>query len=104
MEDVGERPYAIDRLITHMALAGVLTDVRGAVVGDFVGCEERRMDPEPTAGQVVDERLRAAGIPGVAGGLFGHGSVHRALPMDALCRLDFSGEPTLELLEGAVES
>ena len=39
LEDVGERPYRLDRMWTHLRLAGVFERVRGIVLGDFTDCE-----------------------------------------------------------------
>src|SRR5262249_31545829 len=35
LEDVGERPYRLDRMWTHLALAGVFDRVRGIALGEF---------------------------------------------------------------------
>ena len=43
-EDLGERPYRIDRLLTHLDLAGVFGAASGVIAGDFSGCRE----PEAT--------------------------------------------------------
>jgi muramoyltetrapeptide carboxypeptidase len=103
IEDLGERPYRIDRLVTHLDLAGVFGAVAGVVVGDFSSC----LEPEPTrassptAAEVLLDRLGRLAIPVARGGLFGHGSRNVALPYGALAELDaLSG--TLTALEGAV--
>jgi hypothetical protein len=41
LEDQGERPYRLDRMWTHLALAGVFARVRGIVLGSFTQCEEK---------------------------------------------------------------
>jgi muramoyltetrapeptide carboxypeptidase len=103
IEDLGERPYRIDRLVTHLDLAGVFSAVAGVVVGDFSSC----LEPEPTraqsptAAEVLAERLGRLAIPVATGGLFGHGTRNVALPYGCLCELDaFNG--TLVALEGVV--
>ena len=40
LEDVGERPYRIDRLVQQLRLSGALAHVRGIVLGTFPGCDE----------------------------------------------------------------
>jgi muramoyltetrapeptide carboxypeptidase len=103
IEDLGERPYRVDRLVTHLDLAGAFSAVAGVVVGDFSSCVE----PEPTrahsptAAQVLAERLGRLTIPVAVGGLFGHGTRNVALPYGCLCELDaFNG--TLAALDGVV--
>jgi muramoyltetrapeptide carboxypeptidase len=103
IEDLGERPYRIDRLITHLDLAGVFGALAGVVVGDFSAC----LEPEPTRAtsppvqDVLVERLSRLAIPVVRGALVGHGTRNQALPHGALCELD-SRQGTLTALEGVV--
>ena len=99
-EDVGERPYAIDRYLTRIALAGTLRGAGAAVLGSFVRCDEKSGPPRPDAGEVVDERLRAMAIPGLTGAPFGHGDRNRALPFGGRCAVDLDGG-AVELLEPA---
>jgi muramoyltetrapeptide carboxypeptidase len=40
LEDVGERPFRIDRMITQLRLAGVLNRAAAVVLGEFVDCDE----------------------------------------------------------------
>ena len=41
LEDLGERPYRLDRMWTHLQLAGVFERIRGLVLGSFTDCEEQ---------------------------------------------------------------
>jgi len=103
LEDLGERPYRLDRLITHLDSAGVFGQVRAVVLGDFSGCTEpeaTRADT-PTAGEVLEERLSRLTVPVVRTPLFGHGSRNLALPYGARVLLD-AQKATLVALEGAV--
>jgi muramoyltetrapeptide carboxypeptidase len=103
IEDLGERPYRIDRLVTYLDLAGVFGAIAGVVVGDFSSC----LEPEPTrassptAAEVLVERLGRLAIPVALGGLFGHGTRNLALPYGCLCELD-TRKGALVALEGAV--
>lgn len=40
LEDVGERPFRIDRMLTQLRLAGVLDRAGAVVLGEFVDCDE----------------------------------------------------------------
>jgi len=101
IEDVGERPYKIDRYLTHLHLAGALDDAAAVVVGELIRCEETSWPPDPTAEAVIDERLRAAGVPGVGGLPIGHGDRNLAFPFGGLCEVEFASG-TVRLLEAAV--
>jgi muramoyltetrapeptide carboxypeptidase len=102
-EDLGERPYRIDRLLTHLDLAGVFGAAGGVIAGDFSSCREpepTRAD-SPTAEDVLVDRLGRLPVPVALGGAFGHGTRNRAHPYGTLCELD-TATGTLTALEGAV--
>jgi muramoyltetrapeptide carboxypeptidase len=101
IEDVGERPYRVDRQLTHLKLAGALEAVRGVALGEFVRCDE----PQPDAVKVEDvlrERLEAFELPALAGLPIGHGARNVALPLGARAVLDVGGGQ-LVVEEGAVQ-
>ncbi|MCE9580662.1 MAG: LD-carboxypeptidase, partial [Deltaproteobacteria bacterium] len=106
LEDVGEKPYALDRYLTHVGLAGGLAGASAVVLGDLIRCTEVPLaagaidDPGPAIA-VVDERLRAFGLAGVAGAPFGHGSRNAPLPWGARAELDLAAG-ALAILDGAV--
>ena len=100
LEDVGERPYRIDRQLTQLRLSGALDRVAGVVLGDFIGCVEKD-GSAPDAATVLAERLAGHGIPVVAGAPIGHGERNRAIPHGGRARLD-AAAGTLEFLDAAV--
>jgi len=85
LEDVGEKPYRIERMLTHLKMAGKLDDLAGVVFGDFTGC-----DGEGPRGvrQVIGEIFAAAPYPVVMGLPAGHGEVNFALPFGVRWELD----------------
>lgn len=99
VEDVGERPYAIDRYLTHLELAGGLRGARGLLAGDFTRCDETRGPARPDAFEVVGERAAAFGLPAWRGLPVGHGAVNRAWPYGGAAVLEGGA---LRLLDGAV--
>lgn len=99
-EDVGEKPYALDRLLHHLRAAGKLDGLRGIGVGALTGCEDPKR-PVPTARAVVEEMLRALPVPRVVGLPFGHRSPNLTWPLGVRALLDGeSGE--LRILEAGV--
>jgi muramoyltetrapeptide carboxypeptidase len=101
IEDVGERPYAVDRYLTRLGLAGALDGAVAAACGDFVRCEETIMTGHPDAMAVVDERLRRYRLPGLRGLPVGHGDRNLAVPFGGRCALDLDAG-RLELIDAAV--
>lgn len=98
LEDIGERPYQLDRMWTHLALAGVFRRIRGIVLGSFTACEERNADY--TSADVLKDLACATGLPCAAGFPIGHGDVNEPVPLGVRVRLD-AGSRTLTFLEAA---
>ncbi len=40
LEDVGERPFRLDRMVTQLRLAGVLDRASAIMLGEFIDCDE----------------------------------------------------------------
>ncbi|HEY7889649.1 MAG TPA: LD-carboxypeptidase [Steroidobacteraceae bacterium] len=98
LEDVGERPYRLDRMWTHLALAGVFRRVRGIVLGELVGCEDK--DADYSSADVLRELAAATALPCAAGFPIGHGAQNQPLPLGVRVRLD-AGSCRLTFLEAA---
>ncbi|HEU4454917.1 MAG TPA: LD-carboxypeptidase [Longimicrobium sp.] len=101
LEEIGEAPYRVDRLLTQLRLAGVLDAVAGIALGDFTDSPGEGTDGMPTDADVLRERLGDLGIPVAAEFPFGHVDDNWTLPMGARARLD-ADAGTLEVLEPAV--
>jgi muramoyltetrapeptide carboxypeptidase len=70
LEDVNERPYRLDRLLTQLGQAGILRRARALVFGEMPGCDEA--DGAITAKDICGERARQLGRPAVWGLPSGH--------------------------------
>ncbi|MCP9926489.1 LD-carboxypeptidase [Cyanobium sp. CH-040] len=99
LEDVGEAPYRIDRLLTHWRLSGALGQLAGIALGHFSDCDDpdaaESADREGADGlarfsleQVLRDRTADLGIPVLAGLPVGHEAGNAALPLGARARLD----------------
>jgi muramoyltetrapeptide carboxypeptidase len=98
LEDFGERPYRLDRIWTHLELAGVFTRVRGIVLGTFTQCEEK--DAPYSSGDVLRELVQATGLPCAAGFPIGHGEENEPVALGVRVRLD-ADRRRLTFLEAA---
>ena len=101
LEDQGERPYRLDRMWTHLQLAGVFERVRGIALGSFTACEERGADY--TSDEVLRELAASTGLPCAAGLPIGHGDVNEPVPLGVRVRLD-ADAARLTFLEAAVSA
>lgn len=98
IEDVGERPYRLDRSLTQLLESGSLRGLRGIALGTFHACDPPR-DGEPHALQVVVERLATLQVPLLGGFPFGHRpGENAALPFGTRVRLHVD-QGLLEMLE-----
>jgi muramoyltetrapeptide carboxypeptidase len=98
LEDVGEKPYRIERMLTHMKMAGKLDHVSGVLFGDFTDCEgEGSRDVR----QVIVELFHHTPYPVVMGMKAGHGKENLALPFGARMILDGAAS-TLQMVESPV--
>lgn len=87
LEEVGERPYRIDRMLQQLRGAGKLAALAGVGVGDVSTCVDPRY-PSPEAEQVLEELLRPLRVPLVQGLPFGHLPRNRAWPFGARATID----------------
>lgn len=100
LEEVGERPYRIDRMLTQLLDAGAFAGVKGIILGQMIGCDEpgqgRIAVPSPL--EVFVERCQGLACPIVSMGSFGHGTPNLAIPLGVngrLCWEQKSGEASL---------
>lgn len=86
LEDVGERPYRVDRMLTTWAQAGLLALPKAIVLGSFV---DGTPGPDGTTlEQVLAERLGRLPIPVLSGIPAGHVDDNLELPFGALVHVD----------------
>ncbi|MBD2422647.1 LD-carboxypeptidase [Cyanobium sp. FACHB-13342] len=97
LEDVGEAPYRIERMLTHWRLSGALQQLAGIGLGQFTDCEDAPPEDAPCTEQDLDrfsleqvlrERTADLGVPVVSGLPVGHVAGNAALPLGAWAELD----------------
>jgi muramoyltetrapeptide carboxypeptidase len=101
IEEVGERPYRLDRALTQLLDSGSLRGVAGVAVGDLHGCVEPDNGGSRgwSAAEVVEDRLARLGVPVLTGLAFGHApGRNAALGFGVRGRLD-ADQGSLEQLE-----
>ncbi len=62
LEDVGEKPYKIDRMMQNLRLGGVLSEIAGLVVGQFGECDEDPLMKQSIA-EIIAEAVSAYNYP-----------------------------------------
>jgi muramoyltetrapeptide carboxypeptidase len=84
LEDVGEPPYRIDRMLVQLRDSGTLAGVRGIVFGRMHECA----DPYNDLRAVIADALDGVGVPLAFGLESGHGPVNLPLPLGRPAELD----------------
>jgi len=88
LEDVGEAPYRIDRMLTQWRSAGLLNNLAGVACGRFSWAEDDILPGDFSMEEILEERLGDLGIPLVLNLPLGHGQPNHSLPLGALAQLD----------------
>jgi muramoyltetrapeptide carboxypeptidase len=101
LEDVREQIYRIDRMLTQLALAGILGKVRGVVFGKCTRCEPGEGYGSLTLEEVFDDHLRPLGVPAWHGAMIGHIDQQFTLPLGVEAEID-AARGTIRLLAPAV--
>jgi muramoyltetrapeptide carboxypeptidase len=102
LEEIDERPYRIDRMLSQLRLAGVLKDLRGLVLGQFTQCENTDATrPSLSCEEVLQEFSTALAVPTLTGLLHGHVTRKVTLPWGVKARLR-TASCQLEVLESAL--
>lgn len=101
IEEVGEKTYAVDRLLTQLRLAGKFADCAGVVFGDFANCPMEYQAYGLPLETVIRDVVAPCGKPIFMGLRCGHCTPKLTLPLGAQCAMD-ADKCTLTVLEGAV--
>jgi len=105
LEDIGEEPYRIDRMLTQLIQAGKFEKAAGVALGVFKDCESKKENPSFDSSfslmEVLFDRLSNLNIPVIYGLSFGHIKNKFTLPLGVNAELDVDNQ-TLTLLETAV--
>lgn len=102
VEDIGEQPYRIDRMLTQLALAGILGRLAGVMFGQCTDCGPSGASYGGfTLSEVLQQHLAPLGIPAFQGAPFGHVANQISLPVGIRAEMD-ADAGTIRLLEPAV--
>ena len=101
LEDVNEAPYRIDRMLTQLALAGVLKAARGVIWGTCHECEPDAGFGSLTIPDLLDDHVKPLGVPAWRGALVGHIDRQFTLPIGADVEIDATAG-SIRMLSAAV--
>ncbi|MBX2928840.1 MAG: LD-carboxypeptidase [Saprospiraceae bacterium] len=101
IEETGERPYRLDRMLTTLLQASNLQEAAGIAIGVFTDCNPKKDELSLSMMETLRDRLRHLKIPVVYGLSFGHISDNCTLPVGIPAALD-THSLTITLAERAV--
>ncbi|WP_456461584.1 S66 peptidase family protein [Reichenbachiella sp.] len=106
IEEIGESPYRVDRMLTQLLNSGKLSEAKGVAMGVFRGCETKLDDPDfalsTSLENVLKDRFGHMNIPVLYGLPIGHIDDNATLPFGVQAELDVE-KGSLRLLENGVE-
>ncbi len=88
LEEIGEKPYKIDRMLQQLKLAGKLEDAAGIILGDFNGCERENGKSSFTLMEVLKDHLHNLGKPVIYNLKAGHCIPNITIPFGVRAILD----------------
>jgi muramoyltetrapeptide carboxypeptidase len=101
LEDIGEQPYRIDRMITQLLLAGKFQRARGVILGVFLDCEAKKGSQSLSLRETLLDRFQYFKVPVIYGMSFGHIANQFTFPLGINARLNTENK-SVTLLESSV--
>lgn len=101
LEEINENIYRIDRLMTHLKIAGVFDKLAGFIFGQCKGCSPDADYGSLTLEEVVWDHIQPLGIPSWYGAMIGHIEPIVTLPIGLDVEIDATAG-TIRMLEPAV--
>ncbi len=101
LEDVNEYIYRIDRMLSHLRLAGALDHLAGVVLGQFTDCKPGEGYGNLPLDDVFDDYFKPLNVPVFSGSMFGHVRPKFTLPLGLDAEID-ADRGSITLLQPAV--
>jgi muramoyltetrapeptide carboxypeptidase len=101
LEEIGERPYRLDRMLTQLLTATRLREAAGIALGVFTDCQSEEGSASMSMMETLQDRLGNLGIPVCYGLPVGHIAAMATLPLGIRAVLD-ADRGSLRFLESAV--
>jgi muramoyltetrapeptide carboxypeptidase len=88
LEEIGEQPYRIDRMLQKMKLAGILKEINGVMLGAFINCNPEKGKPSLKLQKICQDIFHQTHYPIISGFPYGHIKDSVTLPLGIRARLD----------------
>ena len=87
LEDIGEPPYRVHRMLTQLKYAGAFNEVAAVLLGDFTRCEHPK-NLGPSVHEAIADALKDCTVPVFTGLPCGHGARNVPLPFERIEIID----------------
>jgi muramoyltetrapeptide carboxypeptidase len=101
LEEVGEEPYRVDRMLTQLEQAGILDRCNGIILGSFRKCSAEEPDRSFTLEEVFEQHFNHLEIPVFYGAQIGHTVNKFTIPIGVEASMD-ADTGTVQLTHPAV--
>jgi len=98
LEDVGEDPYRIDRMMSTLKLMGALDKLKGFIFGQCTECDPSGGYGSLTVWQILQDFIKPLKIPAYRGAMIGHVDKQFIVPVGAKIKMD-ADKGTFEMTE-----
>jgi muramoyltetrapeptide carboxypeptidase len=102
LEEIGEEPYRIDRMLNQLSQAGILPSARAILCGQFTDCGPKDTShPSASVNEILEQHSAALRKPFLTNLPFGHVSAKVTLPFGVSAIVD-AASGSIRLLENAI--
>lgn len=98
IEDIGEDPYRIDRMMSTLQLNGTLGEIKGFIFGQCTDCKPGGGYGSLSVDQIMDQYIGPLKIPAYTGAMIGHIARQFIIPVGSKVRMD-ADAGTFSMLE-----
>lgn len=101
LEEIGEEPYRVDRMLWQLKQAGVFSKINGVILGSFKDCGPEEPEKSFSLDEIFEQHFKGAAFPVYQGASFGHITPKFTLPVGVLAEMD-ADKFTISTLEKSV--
>ncbi len=101
LEEIGEEPYRVDRMLWQLKQADVFNKINGLVIGSFKNCQPEEPQKSFSLDAVFEQHFAKLKIPVYQGAAIGHIAPKFTIPIGTYAQIDADAQ-TIQTLERSV--
>ena len=88
IEDVGEKPYKIDRYLAHLKQVGIFDQINGLILGNFIDCAAEKDEVSFKLDEIFDDYFSEVSYPVIRNFPYGHDDNKFSMPIGVKSIID----------------